>query len=345
MPRRSWTLAVAGLLLVALASVASFLPVPYARLVPGPTTDTLGSAGGKPLISIKGRPTYAATGRLELTTVRVTSADYRMSLVEALAGWLQPDVAIVPRETVHPENLSAEEIRQQNAEEMELSQQHATYAALRQLGIPVDAHVVVASVVRDTPAVGRLHAADVLAAVDGTPVSAPDDVRAAVRRHRPGEEVVFDVVRKGAKQKVTVRAAGAEGDPQRAFVGIEVDRGYDFPFTVDIRLDDVGGPSAGLMFALGIVEKLTGEDVTGGAAIAGSGTIDDDGSVGPIGGIGMKLLGAKRAGASAFLVPEGNCRAAAANQPDGIRLIKVSSLKGAMDALDSLHDGGDVPRC
>jgi PDZ domain-containing protein len=345
MSRRPWTIVVAGVLLVGLTSVASFLPVPYARMMPGPTTDTLASDDGKPLITIKGRETYPAKGRLELTTVKVTTTNYRMSLVEALVGWLQPDVAIVPRETIHPENLSAEEIKQQNAEEMQLSQQHATYAALRQLGIPVDSHVVVSSVVRDTAAVGKLHAADVLVAVDGKPVRTPDDVRAAVRRHRPGEEVTFDVVRAGAKRRITVRTAGAEGEPQRAFVGIEVDRGYQFPFTVDIQLDDVGGPSAGLMFALGIVEKLTKEDVTGGATIAGSGTIDDDGSVGPIGGIGMKILSAKRSGATAFLVPEGNCRAATANDPGGIELIRVSSLSAALDALDALRTGGDPPRC
>jgi Lon-like protease len=346
MSRHSWTLVVAGLLLVALASVASLLPVPYARLVPGPTTNTLGTEDGKPLINIEGRRTYPAKGRLELTTVEVTSSEYRMGLIEALAGWLRSDVAIVPRETVHPEDLSAEEIKQQNAEEMELSQQHATYAALRQLRIPAKARVVVASVVKGTPAVGKLHAADVIVAVDGQPIGTPDEVRAAVRRHRPGEDVTFDLVRSGSDRKVTVRAAGAEDDPERAFVGIEADQAYDFPFTVDIQLEDVGGPSAGLMFALGIIEKLGADDVTGGATIAGTGTIDDGGSVGPIGGIGMKVLGAKRAGATAFLVPAENCRAASANAPAGVRLIRVGSLRDALEALEGLRDGArDVPLC
>jgi len=346
MSRRSWTLVVAGLLLVAMASVVSLLPVPYARVVPGPTTDTLGSEDGKPLIAISGRRTYPTKGHLELTTVRVTATDYRMGIVEALSGWLRSDVAIVPRESVHPDDLSADEITQQNAEEMQLSQQHATFAALRQLGITVDSHVLVSSVVKDTPAVGKLHAADVIVRIDDKPVSAPDGVREAVRRHRPGEDVVFDVLRSGRPQRVTVRTAGADGDPNRAFVGIEVDRGYDFPFTVDIQLDDVGGPSAGLMFALGIVDKLNPEDVTGGATIAGTGTIDDSGAVGPIGGIGMKLLAAKRSGATAFLVPEANCRAAAANDPGGIELVRVSSLRGALGALETLrNDTADVPRC
>jgi PDZ domain-containing protein len=346
MSRRSWTLVVAGLLLVALASVVSLLPVPYARLIPGPTTNTLGSENGKPLITIKGHETFPAKGRLDLTTVRVTTSDYRMGLVEALAGWLASDVAIVPRETVHPDDLSPEEIKKQNAEEMELSQQHATYAALRQLGIPAKARVVVASVVKETPAVGRLHAADVVVAVDGARVRTPDDVRNAVRRHRPGEDVTFDVLRGGAEKKITVRAASAEDDPERAFVGIEADQAYDFPFTIDIQLDDVGGPSAGLMFALGIVEKLDKGDVAGGATIAGSGTIDDSGAVGPVGGVGMKILGAKRAGATAFLVPEGNCRAAVASAPDDIRLIRVGSLRDALRALQSLRSGAsDVPAC
>jgi Lon-like protease len=346
MSPRGWTLAVAGLLLAAMAAVVALLPVPYARVIPGPTTDTLGSENGKPLITIGGRRTYPTKGHLELTTVRVTGTDYRMSIVEALTGWVRPDVAIVPRETVHPDDLSAEEIKQQNAEEMQLSQQHATFAALRELGIKVDSHVVVASVVKGTPAVGKLHAADEIVAIDGKPVTAPDGVREAIRRHRPGEDITFDVRRARRAHRVTVRAAGADADPQRAFVGIEVDSGYEFPFKVDIGLDDVGGPSAGLMFALGIVDKLNPEDVTGGATIAGTGTIDDSGAVGRVGGIGMKLLGAKRAGATAFLVPEANCPAAAANDPGGVQLIRVGSLRDALGALETLRTGtAGVPRC
>ncbi|MGH3326740.1 MAG: YlbL family protein [Streptomycetales bacterium] len=348
MSRRTATLVVAGLLLVALAIVASTMPVPYAALSPGPTADTLGADHGQPLIRIEQHRTYPTGGRLDLTTVAVTGADFRMDLLHALRGWVDPQVAIVPRETVYPDGTSVEEIKRRNAEEMELSQQHATAAALRSLDIPVTATVIVGAVTKGAPALGVLHAGDRILAVDGEAVSTPQDVRAAVIRHQPGDTVRMGIRQGGRTRTVEIVTAPAPGDETRAIVGIYPSRGYAYPFPVRIRLADVGGPSAGLMFALGVVDKLTPGTITRGRFVAGTGTIDARGNVGPIGGIQMKIIGADEAGADVFLTPEGNCPDALAVKPDGMRLVAVRTLGDALDALEALRGSngwGGVPTC
>lgn len=346
MPRRSATIAVSCVLLVLLAITATRMSVPYAALAPGPTTDTLSTSKGKPLIQIEGHRTYPTSGHLNLTTVALTDADYRMDLVRALRGWLDPEVAVVPKEVFYPKNQSQKEIQQQNAEEMSLSQQHATTAALRQLGIPVTTQVVVGAVVKDSPSQGKLHAGDQIAAVDGTAVATPAQVRTAVTRHKPGEVVTFSVLRQGKPQQIKITSTRDKSDPTRTVVGIVPTEGHKFPFTVKIQLDDVGGPSAGLMFALGIVDKLNPEEITGGKFIAGTGEIDDDGQVAPIGGIQMKIIAARKAGAVAFLTPKDNCGEALKAARGRMRLIKVSALKDALSSLQALRTGqGDIPGC
>ncbi|MGH3343014.1 MAG: YlbL family protein [Carbonactinosporaceae bacterium] len=335
MSRRTATLVVAGLLLVALAIVASTMPVPYAALSPGPTADTLGADHGQPLIRIEQHRTYPTAGSLDLTTVAVSGADFRMDLLHALRGWVDPQVAIVPRETVYPDGTSVEEIKRRNAEEMELSQQQATTAALRSLDIPVTATVIVGAVAKGAPALGVLHAGDRILAVDGDAVSTPQDVRTAVIRHRPGDTVRMGI-RQGGRTRTVEIVTGSDA-ADKAIVGIQASKGYAYPFPVRIRLADVGGPSAGLMFALGVVDKLTPGALTGGRSVAGTGTIDVRGDVGPIGGIQMKIIGAAEAGADVFLTPEGNCSDALAVKPDGLRLVSVRNLGDALHALEALR--------
>jgi Lon-like protease len=352
---RSATLFFSSALLALLALVMAFVPVPYVRLTPGPTTDTLGSQGGTPLITIEGRKTYPVTGRLELTTVAISSADHKMGLFEALAGWLRSEVAIVPRENVYEEGKSNEEIKRINVQEMALSQKHATYAALTQLGIKSEDHVVVAQTTEGTPAWGKLQLKDWIDSVDGVAVDEPGDVVEAVRKHKPGEKVTFvvqrctqpeqDPCKERTKQTVVVTTTKLPDDAKLPYVGIQADRDYTFPFAVKIHLDEVGGPSAGLMFALGIVDRLNEEDMTGGRTVAGTGTIDDSGTVGKIGGIAMKILGAKKAGATVFMVPAGNCREALNNPPEDITLVAVDTLKTAMTALEAIRNGKPVPTC
>ncbi|MTE20914.1 PDZ domain-containing protein [Streptomyces sp. TRM43335] len=358
MPRRTATMLTSTLLLIAVLCAAVLIRVPYAEMSPGPTVNTLGEYGGEPVLSIEGRKTHEPSGHLNMTTVRVTGAEYRMNLVEAVYGWLADDSAVVPHDTLYPDDKSAEEVREENAEEFTQSLESAKVAALRELGIPVGERVVVASVVKDGPAEGRLHAGDVIRAVDGEPVEQPDDVARLVTEHDPGEDVVFTVVpakraeeaeKEGGEptggREVTV--ATTEADDGRAIVGIRAGLDHTFPFEIDIELADVGGPSAGLMFALGIVDKLSEEDLTGGEFVAGTGTIDGEGEVGPIGGIGMKTIAARDKGAKYFLTPEANCEAAARDVPEGLTLVRVGSLDDALEALEHVRSGNTdaLPSC
>ncbi|MET9772804.1 PDZ domain-containing protein [Streptomyces sp. NPDC006367] len=361
MPRRTATMLASTLMLIALLCAGVFIPVPYAEMSPGPTVNTLGDHEGEPVLQISGHRTYEASGHLNMTTVRVTSADYRMNLVEAVYGWFAHDNRVVPHDTLYPDGKTEEEATQENAEEFSQSQESAKVAALRELDIPVKSWVIVSTVVKGSPAQGKLHAGDVIRAVDGTTVEKPGDVADLVTEHKPGEDVVFTIVpaeeqaaaekekRAPTKtEKVTITTvASDDAGEKRAIVGISAGTDHTFPFSIDIKLADVGGPSAGLMFALGIYDKLTPGSLTGGKFVAGTGTIDDAGKVGPIGGIGMKTIGAREKGARYFLTPADNCAAAAEDTPDGLTLVKVGTIGDALGALEDIRSGktGDLPRC
>ncbi|MFI0504865.1 PDZ domain-containing protein [Streptomyces albogriseolus] len=361
MPRRTATMLASTLMLIALLCAGVFIPVPYAEMSPGPTVNTLGEHDGEPVLQIAGRKTYPTDGHLNMTTVRVTSADYRMNLVEAVYGWLAHDTKVVPHDTLYPDGKTEEQSTQENAEEFSQSQESAKVAALKELGVPVKSWVIVSTVVKDAPAEGKLHAGDVIKAVDGKAVKEPSDVADLVTEHRPGEDVVFTIVpakEQAAAEKekrtavstekvtITTRASDDAGE-KRAVVGISAGTDHTFPFAIDIKLADVGGPSAGLMFALGIYDKLTPGSLTGGSFVAGTGTIDDEGEVGPIGGIEMKTVGARDKGAEYFLTPADNCAAAAKDTPDGLTLVKVGTIDDALDALKDIRAGdtADLPTC
>ncbi|MGW0732974.1 YlbL family protein [Streptomyces sp. NPDC002851] len=359
MPRRTATMLASTLMLIALLCVGVLVPVPYAEMTPGPTVNTLEDHAGEPVLQISGRKTYPTSGNLNMTTVRVTSADYNMNLFQAVYGWLAHDNIVVPHDTLYPDGKTEEESSQENAEEFSQSLESAKVAALKELDIPVQTRVVVGSVVKNSPAQGTLHAGDVIKAVDGTAVTQPADVAKQVTRHKPGEKVTFTIVpakeaaaaekaRKepSATENVTVTTAKAEED-DRAIVGISAAPDHTFPFSIDIKLADVGGPSAGLMFALGIVDKLTPQDLTGGKFVAGTGTIDEAGKVGPIGGIEMKTIGARDKGAEYFLTPADNCPTAARDVPDGLTLVKVKTIDDAMKSMADIREGdtADLPRC
>lgn len=349
------------LMLIALLCAGVLIRVPYAEMSPGPTVNTLADHDGEPVLQISGHRTYPADGHLNMTTVRVTSADFRMNLVEAVYGWLARDSKVVPHDTLYPDGKTEEQSTQENAEEFSQSQESAKVAALKELGIPVKSWVIVSTVVKSSPAEGRLHAGDVIKTVDGTAVKQPSDVAKLVTRHKPGQAVVFTVVPakdQAAAEKehktatttrkvaITTRASDDSG-AKRAIVGISAGTDHTFPFGIDIKLADVGGPSAGLMFSLGIYDKLTPGDLTGGKFVAGTGTIDDDGTVGPIGGIDMKTVGARDKGAQYFLTPAENCAAAAKDTPGGLTLVKVKTIGDALDALKDIRTGhtADLPRC
>lgn len=345
MARRTQTLVVASVLALVLAVVGLWLPVPFVTLAPGPVTDTLGEVDGTPLIDIDGRETFPTSGKLELTTVEETP---RLSLFGALQDWMDTDRAVVPRELVRPPGSTQEEIREENAQAMLDSQDQATAAALAELGIePTGESVAVHEVPDDSPAADVLRPGDVITAVNGTGISTQEELRAEIARVSPGDPVDIIFVRDGENRTGSIVTRESTDEPGRPLIGITTTQDRTYPFTVDIRISDVGGPSAGLMFALGIVDLLTPGALTGGRTVAGTGTIDAAGDVGPIGGIQQKVLGARHAGATVFLVPAANCADASRMDAADLRLVRVETLSGAIDALDALREdlAADVPAC
>ncbi len=338
MRRRGATIAVGAFLLLVLLFEAGRVRVPYVELGPGPTYDTLGSADGHPVINVSGVPSTMSQGQLRLMTVGVNPD---ITLLEAIRGWLARDYAVVPRELIYPPDRTEQQVNQQNAEEFKQSQTSAETVALRRLGYPVQ--VTIAEVVEGLPAAGVLKVGDIINSVDGTPVTSVQKLSELVRAKPPGTARVVSYVRGGETKQVTLATARAEdGNPR---FGVRVEQKQPHPFTLSIQLDRIGGPSAGLMFALGIFDKLDPVDLTGGKIIAGTGTIDDEGRVGQIGGIPQKLVAAKLTKATVFLTPESNCAEALDNPQPGIALIKIGNFDQALQALQAIRQGGTPTLC
>lgn len=336
MSRRTLTLLLASVLALGLALAGAVAQVPYVAYYPGPTYNTTGQVGDQALIQISGRETFPTDGQLDLTTVDVRQG---LSLAGALTGWFRSEVAVVPRELVFPPDKTPEEVMQDNVASMAASKDTAIVAALTELGIPVETAVVVTSVAADAPAAGQLETGDVLTTVNDEPVDDGVELRELITAKAPGSSVDIGYTRGGTSGEVTLVTEAAEGEtPPRAVIGVLTEEQADPPFAIDIALDNVGGPSAGLLFALGIIDKLGPASITGGRYIAGTGTIDAAGTVGAIGGIPQKLLASRDKGAVAFLVPKDNCAEAVANAPDGLALIQVATLDDALAGLMALRE-------
>lgn len=344
MSRRSLTLAIAGLATVAAIVAAVLFPVPYVILTPGPTLNTLGKdSAGQPLISITGRQTYPAGGHLNLVTISYQGGPgSNLNIFQALRAWLNPSEAVVPESELFPPGQTAEQTQAQDTEQMASSQEMATAAALTELHIKYQTTVEVLSTVAGYPASKVLKAGDVIEAVDGQPVTGASSLSSMINQHPAGTTLQLQVLRKGQALTIPVASKSSGGS---AVIGVQVRQQYKFPFNVRITVGDIGGPSAGMMFALGIVDMLTPMNLTGGKFIAGTGEITASGQVQPIGGIQQKMVGARNAGATVFLTPSGNCADALGAVPAGLKVVKVSTLSQAVSDLEALKAGKPVPSC
>jgi PDZ domain-containing protein len=340
--RRATTTTLAVLLAVGLAVAGALQTVPYVLLSPGPAFNTLGTYGSTQVLTIKGGKTYPTDGALDATTVSVTD---HLSLFEALRGWVSGDDAVIPRELVYPPDQTQQQTDQQNQRDMRQSQDDATVAAMRVLGIRGTVQVAVAAITKPGPAVGHLQVDDVITTVDSKKVTSLQGLRSLISARKPGQPVVIGYTRAGRSGSVRLRTVAAPDQATRAVIGIEATTHSDFPVKVDIKLQDVGGPSAGLMFALGIIDKLQPGSLTGGRVVAGTGEIDESGKVGAIGGIAQKMRGALRAKATVFLVPSANCAEARRTRPDGLQLVKVGTIQDALDALTAVRAGRAPASC
>lgn len=344
--RRGWTVLLSFVIVVVLALAGAFVPVPYVALGPGPTYNTLGQLKDTQIVQIDGKQTYPTSGQLRMTTV---SVDDHVTLFGAATLWVSGRFALAPRDEYIQPGETEEEVDQQNKKSFQDSQSNAEVAALRYLGYPVK--VLVADVTTKAPADGVVAPGDRLLEVNGHKISVQEDVRPSLAGTTPGQTISVtyqhDKDAPVTKPLTLGRASDFNPDDQRSegFMGLSpVDRA-DVDFTTTIHLQDVGGPSAGLIFALAIVDRLTPGELEAGRTVAGTGEIDVKGNVAPIGGIPFKMVAAREAGATTFLVPAANCAEAKEKVPDGLRLVKVDTLTSAVHALEDLQAGREVSGC
>lgn len=348
LPARTVVLLVAGLSAVVLAAVIAALPVPYVVFSPGPVRDTLGqNAEGQDLIVIEGAETFPTEGRLDLTTIRVAGGPLgRVSVLDAVQAYLDGSRSLRPVESVYPPDETREEAREASTAQMVAAQQSAAVAALLALGEDVPADLRISGFGGNPAAEAVLQTEDVVTAVDGTTVAGSGALVDALQAYAPGD--VVDVEVRRGEETITEPVELASAEDGTVILGVLIAPEYELPFEVTYDVGGIGGPSAGLMFSLGIYDKLTEGPLAGGAHVAGTGTMSDDGTVGPIDGVQQKLVGASDAGAAWFLAPASNCADVVGAVPSGLQVTAVATLEEAVTAVEAIaaeQGTADLPTC
>ena len=338
---RSVVMALSGMVSALLIAVLVVLPAPFMIESAGPTYDVFdGKVAGTTLITVDGATTYPASGQLRLTTVAVSRTSGTLfSLGPVVRAWLDPASATYPDVPIEANYDAAVQ------QEWTSSQENATVAALGELGTAVPAKIRIADFSPGSNAEGKLMVDDIIVSVNGKQIQTLPDLSAAIGALAPGDPVTV-VVSRGGKD-VTATFATISGPNGKTLMGVAIDPTFDMPYAVNVAIDHVGGPSAGLIFTLAIVDLLTPEDELQGARVAGTGTISPNGDVGPIGGIPLKMIGARRAGADWFLAPESNCSEVVGHVPAGLRVVSVANLSEAYDAIVAIgsHTADKLPTC
>lgn len=345
MTQRTWAALLAVPLFVALGLYTAVTPLPYVSYAPGLTINVLGDNGKQPIISVQGHHTYPDTGQLRMTTVSATERDSKLDLFTLMRTWFSKDDGVYPFSAIYGSTGNQQQDTQEGQVEMVTSQDSAVAAALKQLGYDLHPAVEIVSVTPDMPADGKIKVRDILRRVGGTPVTQHTDVPKLLAAVPKGGSVPIVVERNGKQIRVRLTPKTVDGHP---LVGIELQIGYTFPFKVSVNISkDIGGPSAGLMFALSIYDFLTPGSLTGGQVVAGTGTITADGKVGEIGGIQQKIAGARRDGAQLFLVPPSNCSDALGGDHGSMRLVRTATLKQAISEVKawSTDHNATLPSC
>jgi len=344
-------------LLLGLIAVAVFVPVPFASYHPGPTFDVLGETDGEEIIQVNGAKTYRDDGEIRMTTVSVSQEGVRKNLFEVMTDWADPDSAVYPYDIVHPPGSTAEQEELEGQVQMVSSQGNAIAAALRELDYDVEPALEVLSITPKTPADGALAVRDIFVSVDGVELTADEQgqqaLLGAIQAAEDGQKLSFVVLRDGERVIVPVGTEEVTDpdDPdgtRRRQIGIQLGLGFVFPFTVSVKIsENIGGPSAGLMFALAIYDTLTPGSLTGGEDVAGTGELDAQGVVGAVGGIQQKIAGAREAGADLFLVPDANCPDALGVDNGDMRLVRATTFVRTLKAVEDWVEDpdADLPSC
>ncbi|MFW5933270.1 MAG: PDZ domain-containing protein [Actinomycetota bacterium] len=319
--------------------VVSLQPSCDVTLAPGPTEDIL------ELVTFDGTDSYPPSdGELQLTTVAVKD---ELSLGDWLDGRTSDLVEVVPRETVYPEGTDEAEVAELNAAAMDDSQLVATVAALERVGYELDPQGALVAGVAEDAVTDELAVDEVIVGVDGEPVEESADVVEEVGAHSPGDRLVLDVRGEDDEddeRQIEVTLGSSPDDPDRGYIGVFLTTDLDLPVDVDIDAGSIGGPSAGLMFALSIIELLEPDDLIDGRVVAGTGTLDHEGEVGAVGGVRQKVTavttGDDGARAEVFLVPRDNLGdARQAPVGEDLLVVPVDTIDDAISALEALADG------
>lgn len=330
------------------AAIVASSEAPYAIERPGPVYDVLGDTrvgdAEAPMIEIVDAETFATAGVLNMLTINANDPLHLPSWIQVVEAYFDPSRAVLPIEAVYPPSTGVSTAERQ-ATQMENSKAAAIAAALDHLGYDLVPTMRVVEVEPGSPAEGVVEAGDVILSANGRQLADVDELREIVADNGTQDPARLVVERRGEQAELEVTPALSEG---AARLGVHIASSWDWPIDIRIQLENVGGPSAGMMFALGIIDKLTPGSLTGGENIAGTGTITATGEVGAIGGIRQKLWGAVRVGSTWFLAPAANCGEVVGHVPDGIRVLPVETLDAAVEALGIISTGGDAatwPSC
>lgn len=336
---------VAGTIALLLAAVISFMPTNFVVESPGPTINTMGELEGIELVSLADTKTYPSDSRLDMTTVFVQGGGQnRVTVPVILEALINPTKDVVAEETVLPRGVTSNDLSEQNDLMMASSQELSVAAAFGELGIPFTTELRVAGFGNDTNS-EALQEDDLLVAINQSPVENLSQLKEELNVQGDAPSIL--TVRRGetAVDEVVTTIPADDGTRQ---IGIFLSSSYLFDPQVNFGVEDIGGPSAGMMFALAIIDKMTEGSLAGDTHVAGTGAITDEGQVEPIGGIAQKLAAAKRAGAEVFLAPADNCPDVQGRVPLGLNIVKVSTLSEAREALEKIADGTDpqdLPSC
>jgi len=327
-----WLWLISALAVVGFLALAFFVPIPiFFGYLPGPVRDV------EDLVKVTDARTYSSEGSLYLTTV---SVDTQVTIYDMVVSLFDDELNIVMAEDV-TQGQSLRRLQRQQKQEIVDSKRRAQEVALSALGFarPKGDGARVTGVLPNTPAEGRLMPGDRILTIEGTRVSTACDVGRLVDSVDVGGRLTITVRRGGETREVSLRTARNPQDQMSSFLGIvmeSVNYRFDPGFKIEFETGEIAGPSAGLMFSLALYDRLTPDDLTAGREVAGTGTIDCDGGVGPIGGIEQKVAGAEAKGAEIFLAPQANSAAAQA-VADEIEIVPISTFDDAVEYLEGLQ--------
>ena len=346
--RRLRRAVVAGSFILVVALIAAVFLVPVNAVIeaPGPTWNVLdnGSSSDQDVLKVSGTETYPTEGALRMTTVSVSGCPgYPVTTADLIAAWFSADKRIVDRNEVCPQDQSAEQVEETGKAQMTASQDSAVIAALVETGKAGAMHLTVTEVTEQQTST-EIQAGDVLETItpqggQTTTLASFSQLRELMTTIPEGTRVTLGVRRGDQKASAALTTIAPQEGTTGSLLGLSLKISVDSPVEATFGLSDVGGPSAGMMFALGVVDEITPGSLTGGKDISGTGTIDMTGQVGPIGGIQQKMAGARESGSTFFLAPASNCNEVTGHEPEGMQVFAVNTLHEAVTATEAIASG------